>query len=129
VFLLPLKIMKLAITATSTVDTFPTVERFFNEVAATVTGAGTLTIAVGDFWTDTGANATTLPALATDNSYFNVYVNGVLQMEDLLAYTPGGTGVGQLVITVPAGSTIEENSPVVLAITNFAPTSDTTIIT
>ena len=128
-FLLPLKIMKLAITATSTVDTFPTVERFFNEVAATVTGAGTLTIAVGDFWTDTGANATTLPALATDNSYFNVYVNGVLQMEDLLAYTPGGTGVGQLVITVPAGSTIEENSPVVLAITNFAPTSDTTIIT
>jgi len=121
--------MKLAITATSTVDTFPTVERFFNEVAATVTGAGTLTIAVGDFWTDTGANATTLPALATDNSYFNVYVNGVLQMEDLLAYTPGGTGVGQLVITVPAGSTIEENSPVVLAITNFAPTSDTTIIT
>ncbi|MCM3118770.1 DUF4183 domain-containing protein [Neobacillus sp. MER 74] len=126
---MPLKIMKLAITATSTVDTFPTVERFFNEVAATVTGAGTLTIAVGDFWTDTGANATTLPALATDNSYFNVYVNGVLQMEDLLAYTPGGTGVGQLVITVPAGSTIEENSPVVLAITNFAPTSDTTIIT
>ncbi|MFK9094765.1 hypothetical protein [Bacillus salipaludis] len=50
-------------------------------------------------------------------------------MEDLLAYTPGGTGVGQLVITVPAGSTIEQNSPVVLAITNFAPTSDTTVIT
>lgn len=126
---MPLKIMKLAITATSTVETFPTVERFFNEVDATLTGAGTLTLAVEDFWTDTGADATALPALATDNSYFNVYVNGVLQMEDLLAYTPGGTGVGQLVITVPAGSTIEENSPVVLVITNFAPTSDTTIIT
>jgi hypothetical protein len=126
---LPLKILKLAITASSTVDTFPTVDRFFNEAAATVTGAGTLTIAVGDFWTDTGANATTLPVLATDNSYFNVYVNGVLQMEDLSAYTPGGTGVGQLVITVPAGSTIEQNSPVVLEITNFAPTTNTTIIT
>ncbi|MFJ7744645.1 DUF4183 domain-containing protein [Peribacillus sp. NPDC097295] len=126
---MPLKIMKLAITANSTVNTSPTVERFFNEVAATVTGAGSLTIAVGDFWTDTGANATTLPALAADNSYFNVYVNGALQMEDLLAYTPGGTGVGQLVITVPAGSTIEQNTPIVLAITNFAPTSDTTIIT
>lgn len=121
--------MKLAITANTTIDTFPTVERFFNEAASTVTGAGTLTIAVGDFWDDTGAAATTLPALATDNSYFNVYVNGVLQMEDLLAYTPGGTGVGQLVITVPAGSTIEQNSPVVLAVTNFTPSSDTTVIT
>lgn len=121
--------MKLAITATSTVDTAPTVERFFNEAVSTVVGAGTLTILVGGFFTDTGAAATTLPALATDNSYFNVYVNGVLQMEDLLAYTPGGTGVGQLVITVPAGSTIEENTPVVLAVTNFAPTTDTTIIT
>ncbi|MFC0271874.1 DUF4183 domain-containing protein [Metabacillus herbersteinensis] len=124
-----LKIMKLAITANSTVDTTPTVERFFNEPASTVVGAGTLTIAVGDFFTDTGAAATTLPALATDNSYFNVYVNGVLQMEDLLAYTSGGTGVGQLVITVPAGSTIEQNSPVVLVVTNFTPTSDTTIVT
>lgn len=126
---MPLKIMKLAITANTTVDTSPTVERFFNETASTVTGPGTLTIAVDDFWTDTGANATALPALATDNSYLNVYVNGILQMDDLLAYTPGGTGVGQLVITVPAGSTIEQNSPIVLVITNFAPTSGTTIIT
>lgn len=121
--------MKLAITANSTIDTSPTVERFFNEAAATVTGAGTLTIAVEDFWTDTGAAATTLPALATSNSYFNVYVNGILQMDDLLAYTPGGTGVGQLVITVPAGSSIEQNSAVVLAITNFTPTSTTTVTT
>lgn len=121
--------MKLAITATSTVSTTPTVERFFNEAASTVTGAGTLTILVGDFFTDTGAAASTLPSLATDNSYFNVYVNGVLQMEDLLNYTPGGTGVGQLEITVPAGSTIEENSPVVLVVTNFAPATDTTINT
>jgi hypothetical protein len=89
---------------------FPSVVRFFNEVTATVTGAGNLTIAVEDFWTDTGADATTLPALATHNSYFNGYVNCVLQMDDLLTYTPGGAGVGQLVITVPAGSTIEQNS-------------------
>ncbi len=121
--------MKLAITATSTVSTAPNVDRFFNNAASTVTGAGNLTVAVGDFFTDTGAAATTLPALAASNSYFNVYVNGVLQMEDLLAYTPGGTGVGQLVITVPAGSTIEQNSPVVLAVTNFTPTSATIIVT
>ncbi|MEK3800406.1 DUF4183 domain-containing protein [Peribacillus sp. FSL H8-0477] len=125
---MPLQIMKLAITAVSTVNTFPSVERFFTEAGAT-TGAGTLIIAVEEFWTDTGAAAATLPILAADNSYFNVYINGVLQMDALLAYTPGGTGVGQLVITVPAGSTIQEGTPVVLAVTNFIPTSDTTIIT
>ncbi|MEJ9231535.1 DUF4183 domain-containing protein [Peribacillus butanolivorans] len=58
---------------------FPSVVRFFNEVTATtVTGAGNLTIAVEDYWTDAGADATTLPALATENSYFNGYVNGVV---------------------------------------------------
>ncbi|MFF2587149.1 hypothetical protein ACFVSS_04530 [Peribacillus butanolivorans] len=63
-----------AFTSYCTVALFPSVVRFFNEVTATVTGAGNLTIAVEDFWTDTGADATTLPALATDNSYFNGYV-------------------------------------------------------
>jgi|SRR5690606_3643570 len=121
--------MKLAITGSSTVETVPTIEIFFNKAASTVTGEGTLTIAVEDFFTDTGAAATTLPALATNNSYFDVYINGVLQMEDVSAYTAGGTGVGQLVITVPAGSTIEQNSPVVLVVTNFSPTSNTTIVT
>lgn len=126
---MPLQIMKLAITADAVTSTTPTVERFFNEADTTVTGAGTLTVVVEDFWTDTGADATTLPALATDNSYFNVYVNGVLQMEDLLSYTPGGTGEGQLEITVPAESTIEENSPIVLAVTNFAPDTSVDVIT
>ena len=126
---MPLKIMKLAITGTTSVSVDPTVERFFNEVAAQVVGAGTITIPVEDFWTDTGADATTLPALATDNSYFNVYINGVLQMESLSTYTPGGTGTGQLVITVPAGSTVEANSPVVLVVTNYAPDATTDIVT
>ncbi|MED4453068.1 DUF4183 domain-containing protein [Metabacillus fastidiosus] len=126
---MPLKIMKLAVTAGAVTSLTPTVERFFNEAATTVTGAGTLTIAVEDFWTDTGADATALPALSTNNSYFNVYVNGVLQMDDVLAYTPGGTGVGQLVITVPAGSTIEANSPIVLIITNFAPDTSVDVTT
>ncbi|MFD4932638.1 hypothetical protein ACFWMS_28035 [Peribacillus butanolivorans] len=35
-------------------------------------------MAVEDFWTDTGADVTTLPALATDNSYFNGYVNSTI---------------------------------------------------
>ena len=50
-------------------------------------------------------------------------------MEDLLTYTAGATGVGGLVITVPDGSTIIADTPVVLEITNFAPTSEATINT
>jgi len=126
---MPLQIMKLAVSATIAIDTAPTVSRFYHIVTAPIAGAGTLTIPVADFMTDTGAAATALPELTADNSYFNVYVNGVLQMTDLLAYTSGAAGVGQLVITVPDGSTIIAETPVVLEITNFAPSSETTITT
>ncbi|MNY76527.1 hypothetical protein D3C86_2161410 [compost metagenome] len=61
---------------------------------------------------------------------FNVYINGVLQMQDISDYTPGATGVGSLVITVPAGvESIPTGSPVVLEVVNFVPTSDTTVTT
>ncbi|WP_312094306.1 DUF4183 domain-containing protein [Niallia sp.] len=127
---MPLQIMKLAVSATLAIDTVPTVERFFHIVTTPITEGGTLAIGVAEFMTDTGDAATSLPALTADNSYFKVYVNGILQMEDLLTYTPSDAeNAGQLAITVPAGSTIIANSPVVLEITNFAPTSETTITT
>jgi len=123
------QIMKIAVSATLDIDTAPTVDRFFYILAAPITGADTLTITADEFLTDTGAVGATLPDLAADNSYFNVYINGVLQMDDLLAYTPGGTGVGELSITVPADTTIIADTPVVLEVTNFTPTSEATIET
>ncbi|GKU84367.1 DUF4183 domain-containing protein [Niallia sp. NCCP-28] len=126
---MPLKIMKLAITAAATTVTAPTVSRFFYEAETTVTGVASLTIDAADFFTDTGGAVSSLPALTDDNSYIEVYVNGVLQMADLLEYTPGTTGTGQLVIDVPADSTIEIDSPVVLVVTNFTPATDVTITT
>ncbi|PKG23065.1 DUF4183 domain-containing protein [Niallia nealsonii] len=126
---MPLKIMKLAITATAETVTAPTVSRFFYEVGATVIGEAVLTIDAADFVNDTGGAVTSLPELTANNSYIEVYVNGVLQMEGLLTYTPGATGTGQLVIDVPNGSTIEANSPVVLVVANFAPTTSVDITT
>ena len=126
---MPLQIMKLAIAASTAVTTSPDVVRFFYTTPSTTTGATTLTIDAADFFDDTGAAVTTLPVLATDNSYFNVYINGVLQMEDLSTYTPGATTVGSLAIDVPAGSDILVNSPIVLEIVNFTPTSNTTVET
>ncbi|MER2058703.1 MAG: DUF4183 domain-containing protein [Niallia sp.] len=126
---MPLQIMKLAVSASLSIDTAPTVDRFFYIVTEPITGEGTITIPADDFMTDTGADGATLPELTADNSYLNVYVNGVLQMDDLIAYTPGGTDVGQLIITVPGDSSVIADTPVVLEITNFAPTSETTITT
>lgn len=120
--------MKLVVGATTVVTTEPTVERFFYKAAST-TGPDTLVIDAADFWTDTGADATELPALTANNSYINVYINGVLQMDDLVDYVAGASGTGQLSITIPADTEILEDTPIVLVVTNFAPTGSTTINT
>lgn len=124
-----LQLLKLAINAETTVLTTPTVQKFFSVVPSTVVGETTLTINVDDFWDDTGNEASELPALSADNSYYIVYINGVQVMQDLLTYAPGGTGVGQLTINVPAGSSILQNSPIILVVTNFDPEAQTTIET
>jgi hypothetical protein len=124
------QIMKLLVTASTTTNVLPTSEKFFYITAAQTDAGSTLTITVDDFFDDSGATPTELPALNTDNSYFNVYINGVLQQQDLSTYTPGGTGVGQLAVSVPVGSDpILQNTPVVLEVVNYAPTSSTTIST
>jgi hypothetical protein len=122
-----LEIMKIVASATTTTSVGPTVTRFFRKVPSDVTGAATLTIDAADFLLDNGNAATTLPALSAGNSYFNVYMNGVQQMGGLSTYTPGGTGVGKLDVTVPAGQTVAQNTPVVLEIVSYAPSSTTTV--
>ncbi|WP_168119887.1 DUF4183 domain-containing protein [Paenibacillus sp. HB172176] len=125
-----LELMKLLVTATTTTETTPTPERFFF-VTTTITAPGaTLTIDAADFFDDSGTAVTELPALSSGNSLFNVYINGVMQMQDISTYTAGATGVGSLAIDVPAGlSSILIGSPVVLEVINFAPDSTTTIAT
>ncbi|WP_340373375.1 DUF4183 domain-containing protein [Peribacillus sp. FSL E2-0218] len=127
--ILPLKIMKLAIEATSLISVNPLITRLFYEVPAALEGPTELTIDPASFWTDTGGAATVLPVLTAENSSFEVFINGVLQMEDISTYTPGATGVGSLVLTIPDGSSILAGSPVVLVVTNYAPTSDVDIVT
>lgn len=125
-----LQLMKLQIGGTITTNVEPNAASFFN-VTTTDTAAGsTLTIDAASFFQDDGSAITELPPLATDNSYFTVYINGVAQMESLSTYTPGATGVGSLAIAVPAGGDpIIAGSPVVLQVVNFTPTSTTDFTT
>lgn len=121
-----LEILKLAINASTTVATVPDVKKFFYLVNSTVTGVDTLTIYAKDFMDDTGTVGVTLPELSANNCYLTVYVNGVQVMQDLLTYNPGEDENGLLTIAVPEESEIIQNSPVVLVVTNFDPTAQTT---
>jgi len=125
-----LQIMKLFVSATTTVETVPLPQKFFYVTTGETAAGATLTIDTADFFDDTGTAATELPALATNNSMYNVYINGVLQMQGITTYTPGPTTVGSLVINVPAGGEpILANSPIVLEVINYAPSSTTTVNT
>ena len=126
---MPLLIMKLAMDATSVTSITPTATRFFTITPGDIPGGSTFTVDTADFFDDAGNPAATLPALNPDNSTINLYINGVLQMTGIYSYTPGATGVGNLLITVPAASSILAGSPVVLEITNYTPTSTTDVAT
>ncbi|WP_077624203.1 DUF4183 domain-containing protein [Sediminibacillus massiliensis] len=125
-----LELMKLQITASSTISVDPTPEKFFHVTTGETAAGTTLSIDTADFFDDSGAAATDLPTLATDNSYYNVYINGVMQMGGISTYTPGATTVGSLDIDVPAGGDpIITGSPIVLEVVNYTPTSSTDITT
>ncbi|MBM7542074.1 DUF4183 domain-containing protein [Amphibacillus cookii] len=125
-----LQLMKLAIEASTTTAIDPESEKYFYVTEAEVTPGTSLDIDAADFFDNTGTAVVELPELITDNSYYNVSVNGVLQMQGLTTYTPGATGVGSLEIDVPADSdAIIVGTPVVLEILAFDPTSTTEVIT
>ncbi|UOR13687.1 DUF4183 domain-containing protein [Halobacillus amylolyticus] len=125
-----LQLMKLLIGASTTTNVVPTDTRFFHVTTAETAAGSTLTIDAADFFADDGSAVTELPELVANNSYYNVNVNGVLQMEGLSTYTAGATGIGSLAIEIPAdGEPILAGSPVVLEVLNYAADSSTTVTT
>ena len=126
---MPLAIMKLAIEAATVTSVSPVSTRFFSIAAADVPGGGTLTIDTSLFFDDAGNTPEALPALNPGNSTTQIFINGVLQMEGIYTYTPGATGAGGVVITVPAEGSILAGSPIVLEIVNFTPTATTDVAT
>ncbi|NMD69282.1 DUF4183 domain-containing protein [Bacillus sp. DNRA2] len=125
-----LQLMKLFVGVTTTTTAGPADTRFFYTTLAPVGAGSTLTIDAADFLMDDGNNVVSLPDLELNNSYFNVYVNAVLQMSGISTYTAGATGVGSLEIAVPAvGQGIPLNTPIVLEVVNFTPDSQNTVTT
>ncbi|MGR5993119.1 DUF4183 domain-containing protein [Bacillus cereus] len=73
------------------------------------------------FFDDLGSRSVTLPPLP-ENSYVNLYINGILQMDDIFTYTPAPGGVlqrGHIQISLPEGFFVKGLSPIVLEIIDF----------
>lgn len=128
-----LQLMKLLVTAATTTTVDPTDSRLFYVTTAPTAAGDTLTIDAASFLQDDGTLLTELPSLATNNSYFNVYINALLQMEGISTYTPGATGVGSLAIEVPGTAGVDPGipvgTPIILEIVSYTPSSTTDVTT
>ncbi len=123
------KLFKLIVSAATTTGTTsnPAVEKYFYNLKEAQRTGGTVTIPFGQFFDDAGNSMTTnLTTVSTDNGYYLLFINGVLQQSSLFTVSANGS---QVVLT--QASTVPVSAPITLAVNNFAPssTSTTTIST
>lgn len=122
------KLFKLAIDANTTtdVDLHPDIDIYFYEFNPAQIVGDTVTIPATEFTDADGQEVTdTLTTINSNNGYYLLFINGVLQQSSL--YTVSGDG-SQVVIE---DTDILQGAPITLVVTNFVPTatSDTTVNT
>lgn len=123
------QLFKLKIDALTTTDTEvnPEIDKYFYELREDERTAGTITIPAIQF-TDSDGNIMTgnLTTVSTNNGYYLLFINGVLQQSSLYTVDVNGSDV---VITDAA--TVPVGAPITLIVNNFAPVSDsdTTVTT
>lgn len=123
------QLFKLSIGAATTteVDIKPEIEQYFYLLNEDERTDDVLNIPANKFMDDAGnimvGNLTTV---VTDNGYYMLFINGVLQQSGLYEVSVDGSQV-----TVSDAETIPVGAPITLIVTNFDPTSDsdTTVTT
>ncbi len=118
------QLFKLVIDAATTTDTAinPEVDKYFYELREDERTGGTITIPATQFTDNNGDIMTgNLTTAATDNGYYLLFINGVLQQSSLYTVSTDGS---QVVITDAA--TVPVGAPITLIVNNFAPVSDST---
>lgn len=120
-----LKIIKSHVSSEAKITLFPSISRYFHELTDPIEESTTVRIDVERFIDDSGNTTKVFPPLNMKNGYFNVYLDGISQMDDLFAYTAGEAGIGHLIMTVPEGSSLEAGTTIVLEVINFEPTIKT----
>ena len=105
----------------------PELDKYFYELSEDERTGATVTIPATEFTDDEGNVMTdNLTVASTNNGYYLLFINGVLQQSSLYTVSVDGS---QVVITDAA--TIPVGAPITLIVTNFAPLSDseTTVTT
>ncbi len=123
------QLFKLVVDATTTTDTDinPAVVKYFYELRETERTGDTVTIPATQFIDNNGDIMTgNLTTAVTNNGYYLLFINGVLQQSSLYTVSSDGS---QVVITDAA--TVPVGAPITLIVNNFAPVSDssTTVTT
>lgn len=123
------QLFKLVVDATTTTDTDinPAVVKYFYELRETERTDDTVTIPATQFIDNNGDIMTgNLTTAVTNNGYYLLFINGVLQQSSLYTVSSDGS---QVVITDAA--TVPVGAPITLIVNNFAPVSDssTTVTT
>lgn len=115
-------LFKLAITAETqtTVKTMPEVKKYFYELVTSDITSGTLTIPATSFVDEQGNVVTSITLATSDNGYYLLFINGVLQQDSL--YTVSANDV----VIPNIADDIEDGSPIILVVTDFVPTADST---
>jgi len=118
------QLFKLVMTADTDTDTNtnPEVEKYFYNLREDERTGDTITIPAAQFTGDDGnAIIGDLTTIATDNGYYLLFINGVLQQSSLYTVAVNGSDV-----VITEGSTVPVDAPIVLVVNNFAPTSTST---
>lgn len=112
-------------TATApTTTTVPTVLRYFR-TSTGYSGADHYDIPAADWLDDTGSTPGALVPAATDNGYYNLYINGQLQEGDVVTSVTTTSAT----ITFGAVTTIDAGKIITLVVTNFEPVTTAPDIT
>ena len=116
------QLFKLAIDAATETDVeiSPEIENYFYLLDTADRTNDVLTIPAAKFIDDAGNIMTdNLTTVVTNNGYYLLFINGVLQQESLYTVSVDGSQV-----TVNDAETIPVGAPITLVVTNFEPTAD-----
>jgi len=111
-----LQLMKLALRVTPDVTVEPVSTKYFYVAPTDIdVAASPFVIDEGAFFNASG-NAGTLLDIPT-NSYMNLYINGVLQMDGMFTHTAGAAGTGNVTITLqPSDTPILAGTPIIVEV-------------
>ena len=111
-----LQLMKLALRVTPDVTVEPVSTKYFYVAPTDIdVAASPFAIDAGAFFNESG-NAVTLLDIPA-NSYVNLYINGVLQMNGMFSYLAGAAGTGNVTINLqPSDTPILAGTPIIVEV-------------